>query len=88
MPKKIKEIKSEMLELKEQEIFPACEDCTYLRIEVKGIIRKKYSFGCAAQGFQSTSKVYNSENCKGIYRQQLNIPMIEVKFNDKGELEA
>lgn len=89
MPKKIKEIKGEMLEIKEQEIFPCCAECRYVFTKVeKGFFKKTKYAGCSAQAYRFVEEVYNSENCKGIYRQQLNIPMIEVKFNDKGELEA
>lgn len=89
MPKKIKEIKGEILEIKEQEIFPACAECKYVFTKVeKGFFKKIKYAGCSAQGYRFVEEVYNSETCKGLFRQQLNISLIEVKFNDKGELEA
>ena len=90
MPKKIKEIKEEMLEIiKEHEIFPACSECKYIFAKVeKGLFKKTKYAGCSAQGYRFVEKVYNSETCKGLFRQQLNISLIEVKFNDKGDLEA
>lgn len=57
----------------ESKIFPICEDCRHLVVDCKGIFRKTYLFGCGAQGFQSTSKVYGSESCKNIFINQLDI---------------
>lgn len=65
-------------ELVETEVFPICDECKYLAVDCKGIIKKTYLFACSAQGYQGTGKVYGSENCKGAYVNQLNLPILKT----------
>ena len=70
-----KKIKGEILEAK---IYPCCENCEFLAVDTIGFLRKKFVFGCSAQGFQASAKVYGSENCIGNYVNQLGLPILET----------
>ena len=84
-----KKIKGEALEIKEQEIYPVCAECRYLFTKVeKGFFKKTKYAGCSAQGYKFANDVYGTELCKNIFRQQFKMPLVEVKFDDKGEIEA
>lgn len=78
---KKKEIESTIESMK---ITPICAECDYCYPYIeKGLFKKIRHAGCSAQGYQLAHNVYGTENCRGAFEWQIQLPQIKTTDIDE-----